>query len=128
MSDEGSFLAGEGRCRVALRPSSFGADLVVYIYNENAHIGAVAIGEYDETGQRTSVSVHTRLGHKDDILAQKAAHAISRSTKAPVCVIAGVHIESISPEEIASIIANAETVVEQFINSRRASRSPNDSQ
>jgi len=122
-----SFLAGEGRSRVALRATSLGSDLIVFIYNENAHIGAVAIGEYDETSQRTSVSVHTRPGHKDDVVAQKAAYAISRSTKAPVCVIAGVHVESITPHEIAGIIANAETAVEQFINSVSAPRHPDDS-
>ena len=92
---------GEGRTKVTLRTNSIGNDLVVYIYNKNAHIGAVAIGEYDHEHQRASVSVVTRLGHKDDAIAQKAAHSISKSTKKPVCVIAGVHVSNITEAEIS---------------------------
>jgi hypothetical protein len=38
---------GEGRTKVSLLAHYIGSDPVVYIHNENAHIGAVAIGEYD---------------------------------------------------------------------------------
>ena len=48
---------------------------------DDAHIGAVALGEYDYKEQRASTSVVTRLGHKDDILAKKAAHLIDRRLK-----------------------------------------------
>ncbi len=102
-----------------LRTSRLGSDLVVFISNENGHIGAVAIGEYDETSERASVSVHTRLGHKDDAIAQSAAYAISKSTRCPVCVIAGVHIEKIITTEIAEVVANAKTAVDKLIDSLR---------
>lgn len=36
---------GEGRVKVSLSAHDIGGDLVVYIFNENAHIGAVATGE-----------------------------------------------------------------------------------
>ncbi len=107
---------GEGRTRVNLLASELGNDLVVTIYNENAHIGAVAVGEYDYEHQRTSVSVITRLGHKDDAIAQKAAHLISKSIKKPVCVIAGVHLDNITREEIDKILENAMSVVEEFVS------------
>ena len=46
---------GRGRTKVSLQAQSFGSDLVLLIYNENAHIGAVAVGEYDfEHGYITS--------------------------------------------------------------------------
>jgi len=106
---------GEGRTKVALRANGMGSDLVVYIYNQNAHIGAVAVGDYDFENERSSVSVITRLGHKDDAIAQQAAHSISKSTKKPVCVIAGVHLDDITQEEIDEILTNAGSAVEEFI-------------
>ena len=48
----------------------------MFIYNKNAHVGAVAIGEYDNEDERASVSMITRLRHKDDAIAQKAAYLI----------------------------------------------------
>ena len=78
---------GEGRVGVSLSSQYLGDDLLVCVYNENAHIGAVAVGEYDHRQGRTSTSVITRLGHKDDVIARKAAFLISRHTKKPCCVI-----------------------------------------
>ena len=106
---------GEGRTRVNLAASDMGADLVVSIYNEKAHLGAVAIGEYDHKSERASVSVITRLGHKDDAVAQKAAYLISKATKKPVCVIAGIHLDNISGAEIDKILENSGKAVEEFI-------------
>ena len=108
-------VAGEGRTTVSLRTDTLGDNLVVLIYNENAHIGAVAVGEWDEKEQRSSISVHTRLGHKDDAIAQKAAYTISKSIKKPVCVIAGVHVDNITTAEIEQVIANVGVVVGEFL-------------
>jgi hypothetical protein len=83
---------GEGRSQVSLNAVTFGSDLLVQIFNVNAHIGAVAIGEFDFKNVRASVSVITRLGHKDDAMAQKAAYLICKSTRKTVCVVAGVHL------------------------------------
>jgi len=109
---------GEGKTRVSLSTVSLGDNIVVSIYNENAHIGAVAVGEYYEEGQRASTSVITRLGHKDDTIAQKAAYLISRITKKPCCVIAGAHLDDITQEEIHELLANADAVVEDFLKHR----------
>ena len=110
---------GKGRVKVSLLASNMGDDPVVFIYNEDAHIGAVAVGEYDHKEERTSVSVITRLGHKDDAIAQKAAYLISKSTRRPVCVIAGIHLDNITKEEIDKILENAEIAVEKFLDSKR---------
>ena len=91
---------GEGRAKVNVAVSRMGSDLVVHVYNQNAHIGALAIGDYDYEHERASVSVITRLGHKDDALAREAAYLLSKSTRKPVCVIAGVHLDNITKEEI----------------------------
>ena len=113
--DEHELTTGEGRTKLSLSMQSLGDDLVVSIYNENAHIGAVSVGEYDDGHDRTSVSVITRLGHKDDALAQKAAYLISKHTKRPSCVIAGVHLDDITPEEIQKFLENADSLVDDFL-------------
>lgn len=108
---------GKGRTRISLWANSFGGDVVVFMHNENAHIGAVAVGEYDHTHERASVSLITRLGHKDNVIAQRAAYLISKSSHKPVCVIAGVHLDDITGEEIEKIIENANLLVETFLKS-----------
>ncbi len=89
--------------------------LVIYIYNQNAHIGAVAVSEYDRKTKRTSTSVITRLGHKDDAVAQKAAHLISKATRKPVCLIVGIHLDNITEAEIAELLQNTDGLVDEFI-------------
>ncbi|MFC2019599.1 hypothetical protein ACFLU4_06600 [Chloroflexota bacterium] len=111
---------GEGRTRVSLTAHRLGDDLAVFIYNDKAHIGAVAVGEYDHAEQRASVSVITRLGHKDDALARSAALAIARHTKKPVSVIAGVHVDDITGQEIDAILKNAALLLEKFIKTMPA--------
>ncbi|MBI2979325.1 MAG: hypothetical protein HYY41_00595 [Chloroflexi bacterium] len=106
---------GEGRGKVSLSAQSIGDDIVVSIYNENGHIGAVAVAEYDHKEKRTSTSVITRLGHKDDAIAQKAAYLITRQTKKPSCVIAGVHLDDITQEEIQKCLENAESLIRDFL-------------
>jgi hypothetical protein len=106
---------GEGRFQVSLLATTIGIDLLVRIFNENAHIGAVAIGEYDFKNKRASVSVITRLGHKDDAIAQRAAYLISKSAKKTVCVVAGVHLDNIAQPEIVKLMENALGTVEDFL-------------
>jgi gallate decarboxylase subunit D len=110
---------GEGRFEVRLQASLLGNDLAVCIFNSAAHIGAVAVGEFDFEHSRASVSVITRLGHKDDAIAQKAAYLISKSTRKPVCVIAGVHLDNITPDEISKIMENVTRLIDSFITQLR---------
>jgi len=113
--DKYELTKGEGRTKINLSAQYMGNGLIVSIYNENAHLGAVAVGEYDPKEKRASVSVITRLGHKDDVIAQKAAHSISKSTGKPVCVIAGIHVDNITEAEIGEILENTSSLVGEFI-------------
>jgi hypothetical protein len=107
---------GKGRARVHVTADGMGSDLVVRIYNQDAHIGAVAVGEYDYEHERASVSVITRLGHKDDALAGEAAYLLSKSIRRPVCVIAGVHVDNITSGEIDKILANTRIAISEIVN------------
>ncbi len=106
---------GEGRTKVTLLAHQMGSDPIVYLYNQHAHIGAIAVGEYDHKNRRASTSVITRLGHKDDVVAQKAAYSISKATKKPVCVIAGIHLDNITEAEITKLIENTNSLEDKFI-------------
>ena len=107
---------GEGRTRVSLSAYYMGGDLVLCIYNQHAHIGAVAVGEYDPDEKRGSTSVITRRGHKDDAVAQKVAHSVSTRTRKPACVIAGIHLDDITREEIDQILRNTTSLIEEFLS------------
>ena len=72
-------------------------------------------GEYDHEQNRTSTSVITRLGHKDDALAQRAAYLITKHTKKPSCVIAGVHLDDITAEEIEKLLEVADSCLNDFL-------------
>lgn len=114
--DKRELTKGEGRTKVNLSAHYIGNDLVLFIYNDNAHIGAVAVGEYDHKEQRASTSVITRLGHKDDAIAQEVAHLIAKQTKRPVCVIVGIHIDNATESEINQILDNAGVLANDFIS------------
>jgi hypothetical protein len=106
---------GRGRTRVNLWADYMGSDLVVCIYNENAHLGAVAVAEYDFKEERACSSVITRLGHRDDEVAKRQAHIIARQTRRPVCVIAGIHVDDITPDEIAGFLGEVDKLVSGLI-------------
>jgi gallate decarboxylase subunit D len=106
---------GEGRTRISISSHLIGGDRIVFIYNELAHLGAVALAEYDPKHKRASTSVITRFGHKDDIVAQNAAHEICKHTKKPVCVIAGMHLDDITKSEIEQMVLNSTALVNRFI-------------
>jgi gallate decarboxylase subunit D len=108
---------GCGRTHVCLSTQWIGKDLIVCLFNERGHIGAVAVADYSQTEDRASTSVITRLGHKDDFVACNAAHALCKQLKKPVCAIVGIHVDNITSEEIAQITQNCDTLIVKFINS-----------
>lgn len=109
-----SLSEGSDRTRISLTARPAGEDLIVSIFNENDHVGAVAVAEYSFVEDRASTSVITRFGHKDDAVAYTAAHRLCRQLKKPICVIAGIHLDEITKEEIAKVIKNCETLVDRL--------------
>jgi hypothetical protein len=106
---------GEGRTKVSLTGYRMGNDILLCIYNHNAHIGAVAVAEYDPESTRTSTSVITRRGHKDDAVASEVAYKITKSIKRPCCVISGIHIDSITEKEIEQVLVNVSALSDEFL-------------
>ena len=93
-----------------------GKELVVCLFNGNAHLGAIAVGEYDPVSGRASTSVITRTGHKDDAVAAEAAHTIAKATKKAACVMAGIHIDNVTAQEIQQVVENCREVVGKLVN------------
>jgi gallate decarboxylase subunit D len=119
---------GKGRTQVSLSNHWIGTDLILCIFNDAGHIGAVAVAEYCHQEDRPSTSVLTRFGHKDDSIASNTARIISKAIKQPVCVIAGIHVDNITDDEIAQIIQNcgklANTCIRLLTQDDRPIRTP----
>ena len=106
--------AGKGRTKVSLSAQWIGKDLVVFLFNGQGHLGAVAVADFCHEENRASTSVITRLGHKDDAVASSAAHKLCRKFRKPVCAIAGIHLDAITKKEIAGIVRNCGLLVERL--------------
>jgi hypothetical protein len=81
-----------------------GEDIIITIFNENMHLGAVSSGMYDERHGRAYSSVLTYPGHRDDDIAKEVARQAAKITKRNVCAIAGIHIEGIMKDTIDNIM------------------------
>jgi hypothetical protein len=110
-----NFSKGEGRTQVQLSIQQIGSDFIVCLFNPQGHIGAVAVADYDSYQDRVSTSVITRLGHKEDLVARNAAYNICKRLRKPVCAIAGIHIDTISLDEITQVMDNCDALVHQCI-------------
>ncbi len=108
--------SGSDRTGVSLSAFYQGNGLVVCIFNANAHIGAVAVADYDHKEGRAFSSVMTLTGHRDDEVAKKQAHIIARHTKKPVCVIAGIHLDDVTLEEIKALQDEVDKMVLAFLD------------
>lgn len=113
LGSEISLEKGEGRTRLSLVASRLGRDLLVTITGGRAHIGAVGIGIF-LNGKATS-SVITMPGHKEDMIAKNGAERIAKMLKTGAVLIAGIHIDNITKEEIETAVKNAEALIEDLI-------------
>ncbi len=112
---------GKDRQLVQLVATPIGPDLLVYLSGGTApHIGAVAVGipypSLSGQGVSASVSLHSLVGHKDDVLAQWAADKIARSLNRTVVVTAGIHIDNAQPAEVQVLVQASKEIVDEFLN------------
>jgi len=105
-----------GRIEIILEAKKLGKDYLLTLTGGKEHAGAVAVGLFDEKSRRASSSVITLPGHREEQLALDSAKRISRATGNTSVFVAGIHVDSISPEEIREIVSAAEEMVGSFIN------------
>ncbi|MBP1627602.1 MAG: hypothetical protein H6Q00_2077 [Holophagaceae bacterium] len=112
-SRTGLWTRSSGRLTVELRAQRIGRDLLVQITGGEAHIGAVGAG--CPLGVRASASVIALPEHRDDRMAHKAAERISATFGCNCAVVAGVHFDDITPEEIGETMRLFEEVLKAFL-------------
>ncbi|QGP92090.1 hypothetical protein MGLY_14460 [Neomoorella glycerini] len=111
-----TYIAGRGRYRIFCRVFATREGYIVHLMGgTRPHVGAVALGlprpSLKGNHLSATTSVLTLLGHKDDELARPAAATLAAGLNAPVVVVAGVHIDGASPEELARLEINTRRAV-----------------
>ena len=104
------------RIEIMLEAKEIGEDYLLTLTGGREHIGAVAVGLFDERSQRASSSVLTLPGHREEQLALLGARQVSKATKKTIVFIAGIHQDNINPEEIKEIVSTAEEMIQNFID------------
>jgi len=107
---QGTLTAGNGRTRLLLNWQRRGRDLHVHIGGGDEHVGAVALVGRQADGEVFEGVLHLPP-HKETELALDAARKLHAATGVSVCVTAGVHLETITPAEIATVLRNADRAV-----------------
>ncbi|MFX0200455.1 MAG: hypothetical protein ACFFCW_30425 [Candidatus Hodarchaeota archaeon] len=120
---------GEGRTRIRLTFEEAGNDLVVICTGGTVpHIGAVAIGvpvprRTDPSNYRGSVSVLTIPPHREDLIVRPAAEKLVSILAKTTVVVAGIHLDNPSPQELQQILENCDKgvnrIIEKFVNAKR---------
>lgn len=112
---------GEGRTRIRIMFEEAGKDLVVICTGGTVpHIGAVAIGvpvprRNDPSSYRGSVSVLTIPPHREDLIVRPAAEKLVSTLAKTTVVVAGIHLDNPSPQELQQILENCDKGVNKII-------------
>ena len=104
-----------GRIEISLEAKKIGEDYLLTLTGGREHVGAVAIGLFDENSQRASSSVITMPGHREEQLALNGAKQVSRATRKTSVFVAGIHQDDITPEEIRDIVSTAGEMIQSFV-------------
>ena len=108
--------AGEERFCVSSTAIPCGNDWVVTVCGgEQAHVGAVSVGQYEPLRDSATVSTITLYTHRDDRIAARFAKAIATAEKCNVTVTAGIHVDDAGAEEIAELTENCENCLQKLL-------------
>lgn len=99
-----ALIVGSGRTGVKLELRSQGRDLLLVITGGQAHVGAVAV--WDAGNPADGATVCELPDHREGQLAGECAAAVGRASGRTTAVVAGIHQDNATPEEIAAIVAN----------------------
>jgi hypothetical protein len=108
-----SAAAGRGRTRVRADVYRVGPDLLVVLGGEGQHLGAVSMAE-TAPGEDASVATVGARGHKEPELTEVLSRAVCAATGRRTVVVAGIHLDRITRDEIESIRRNVRRLVPQL--------------
>jgi hypothetical protein len=102
------------RLEVSLDTYEMGNDIVLILKGgEKHHIGAVAMAiPYKETASTSLISAY---GHKDGEIAKPLAEKIAKKLKKTIVLVAGLHIDNATKEDIQRLIEKSNQVVDEFL-------------
>jgi len=109
-----------GRHGIVLDATSIGSDLLVVIHGgDEHHIGAVSVAYPAKSPYRedNSVSLNTLTlpGHRDYVVANSAAEKICKAIGVVTTVVAGIHMDKASRDEIEGAVKAVDLMVEEMI-------------
>jgi hypothetical protein len=102
-----------GRLSVSLRAVDIGDDLLVTIIGGRAHVGAVAVGV--TCGGLATSSVMTVPAHREDRVVKDAAEKLAKVLDRSVVVVAGIHYDDMTNEEIAKTLRLCGELVDALV-------------
>ncbi|MCD4821129.1 MAG: hypothetical protein K8R11_03460 [Methanococcoides sp.] len=105
------------RGELVLEHRNLGDDIIVTLTGGDGHVGAVAVGYYDNTHGHASSSVITLPSHRDDAIALDAARKITSATHNTTILTAGIHFPDITEKEIREVLSKADELINDLITS-----------
>jgi hypothetical protein len=107
--------------QITLTYEYLGRDLLVAIYGgDEYHIGGTALAYPTKSHYRDattiSVSTVTAPGHKDYVIANKAAETLSKALECTVAVTVGIHVDNATWDQVQSMVKASEDLVSELIS------------
>lgn len=106
-----------GRVELILEWKRIGSDYTLTLTGGRDHIGAVAIGNFDEKSGRATSSVISLPGHREESIALEGARRISESTGTATVLTVGIHLDDITGDEISQVVTVSGQMIDRFIAS-----------
>ena len=103
-----------GRIVLLLEWEKLGNDYSARLTGGMAHVGAVAVGNFDSISGRASSSVITAPGHREDELALRGARDLSEASRSTTVFIVGIHLDSITKKEIGEIVSVSKEMIDEL--------------
>ncbi|QMV44520.1 prenylated flavin chaperone LpdD [Cohnella cholangitidis] len=100
---------------IRIRSIRMGVDVAFIVTGGKAHIGAAATAYWSEDGN-VRVNALSLPGHREEELAAELATMASRSLRRTVAVVAGLHFEQPTKQDIEAIVAEARNKMKQVLN------------
>lgn len=91
-----------------------GCDYTVSLFGGDAHVGAVALA-LPSAPSSALPGVLGVPGHREEALARHVAHTLAQVWQCRVCVVCGIHFDSITSEEIAQVLALADRLTHRVL-------------
>ena len=111
----------QDNCEVFAEVHELGSDCLVILWGgTKPHIGAVGIAQVrpslrDPEKVAATSSVFTFVGHKEDVVAKAMSEELTRRLARNTVVVAGIHWDALSEENIKNITAICQRLMEQVV-------------